>query len=183
MQKGTLFIYFILIISCSLTPLYRQETSDFVIFEDRVEALVNEWMKDTWGKVSSMAEFLKEKILDDDHVESISEFERNKRLITYGFGYGYNAIGSVEKTYHFLRFRNYQPATLFASLISIVLIFQLMGLILPKLRTFIPFSALLCIVLLILFMGYSAEDISIKIVYGGAFIALLFQVILMLKKV
>jgi hypothetical protein len=174
-------IFFILIISCSLTPLYRQDTSDFVIFEDRIEALTNEWVKDTWGKVTSMTEFLREKLLDEDDVQPISEFEKNKRFITYGFGFGYNSIGSVEKSYQFIRFKTYQPSTLFAGLICFILVFQLLTLLFRKLRPLLPFSALLCILFIILFMGYSAEDPSIKIVYGGAFIALIFQLVMMLR--
>lgn len=183
MKKDTLFLYFILTIACSLTPLYRQDTSDFVIFEDRIEALTNEWMKDTWGKVNSFADFLKEKLLDQDDVQSISEFEKNKRLITYGFGFGYNAIGSAEKSYQFIRFKTFQPATLFAGVLALIVVLQLLLLFVPKIRFLLPFSALLFIISLILFMGYSAEDPSIKIVYLGAVITLIIQLFVMLRKV
>lgn len=183
MKKGTLFLYLMLTIVCSLLPLYRQDTNDFVIFEDRIEALTNEWMKDTWGKVNSFADFLKEKLLDQDDVQSISEFEKNKRLITYGFGFGYNAIGSAEKSYQFIRFKTFQPATLFAGLLALIVVLQLLLLFVPRIRFLLPFSALLYIISLILFLGYSAEDPSIKTVYFGAITALIIQLFVMLKKV
>jgi hypothetical protein len=182
MSKGTIVFYFLMILGCSLSPLYRQETSDFVIFEDQIEALANEWVKDTWGKITSMGEYLKEKLLEEEDVKPISTFEQNKRFFTYGFGFGYNAIGSFEKSYQFLRYKTYQTATLFAALICVFLLLQLLAIFIKKLNFLLPFLALLCILSILLFLGYSVDDSSIKIVYGGAFIPLLFQLIMMVRK-
>ena len=180
MKRSTRITFILLTCCCFLTPLYRQETSDFVLFEDHIEALTQEWMKDAWGKVSSLTEFLKEKLFDEDIVQPISEFEKNKQLLTYGFGYGYNAIGSAEKSYHFMRFNTYQTASLFAGILAIVLFVQLLFLIVPKWRFLVPFSALLCILCLLLFMGFGAEDITINTVYGGVAIAFVFQLVVLL---
>lgn len=182
MNKGTALFYFLMILGCSLAPLYRQETSDFAIFEEQIEALANEWVKDTWGKVSSMTEFFKEKLLNEENVQPLSSFEKNKRFITYGFGFGYNAIGSFEKSYQFMRFKTYQPVTLFAALICVVLFFQLCAVLINRLRFLLSFLALLTILFILLFMGFSVNDPSIKIVYGGVIIPLLFQLIIMIRK-
>jgi hypothetical protein len=179
MKKSTVLIFFLLSSFCFFTPLYRQETTDFVIFEDRIEALTQEWTKDAWGKLNTLTEYFKEKLFDGEDVQSISTFERNKQMLTYGFGYGYNALGSAEKSYHFIRFRTYQKASLFAGILALLLLIQLLFLLVLKWRYLLPFSALLCILCLLLFMGFGAEDVTINTIYGGVAIAIVFQLVIL----
>ena len=176
------YFFALLTILLLLTPMYKQKTSDFVIFEDKIEQLQEGFSKSLIENFKSTSEYVKNKLYEGDKAKATSEFEKTLNFVTYGFGYGYNVLGAIKKSIKFSKYKKYESATLLAAFMLFTLLFQFLVLIIKRLNKFLAFSATLTILNLILFLGFSTENPTIEIRILGVLPIVVLSIILMSVK-
>lgn len=166
-----------------VTPMYKQKTSDFVIFEDKVEKLQEGFSKSLIENLKSTTDYVKSKLYEGDKAKETSEFEKTLNFVTYGFGYGYNVLGAVKKSIKFSKYKKYESATLVAAFMFFTVLFQLLALIIKKLNSYTAFAGTLVMLNLILFLGLSTENPTIEIRVFGVLPIVVLSIVLMSVKI
>lgn len=160
MKKIGNSIALLLIITCVFTPLYKESTSDLALAEESAKYVKEKWKNDVWGIITDGVETFKEKIFQEDEPTPKSSWERIKRFLTYGFGYGVNTIGAFERTIQNARYNFYPTTEITASFLLLILIIEFFVMMVSKWRHLIAFSGLLGVLGALLLYGSTLESIN-----------------------
>lgn len=160
MKKIVNYLIIILIISCILTPLYRQSTSDLVIAEESVEYVKEKWENDIWRIITDGATTLKEKLFQEDQPAAKTNWDKTRNFLTYGFGYGVNTLGGLEQVIQNAQFNFYPRTGLIASFLLLLLFIELILTIISTHQYLIAFTGLLGVLGALLLYGSTLEPLN-----------------------
>lgn len=160
MKKISYYIALLLIVICVFTPLYRESTSDLAIAEESAKYVKEKWENDVWGILTDGVETFKEKLFQEDDPAPRTSWDRTKTFLTYGFGYGVNTLGGLERVIQNARFNFYPRTGMTASFLLLILFIEFFVMMVSKWRHLIAFMGLLGVLGALLLYGSTLEPIN-----------------------
>ena len=173
--KLSLIIAFL---TASMTPLFRLQITDQSLIEEGIDYLQEKWFSDKWEIISDAAEKVKSSLFNENQPEPVSDGDYYWYMLTYGLGYGINAIGATDKFLHDVTFSVYNEVTLLGVGIFFLILIQFLLLFIRRFRLYLPFVSLCQILLAVLLFGFTLQDESTVIYLPGLLIFILIHALL-----